>query len=233
MSLRHLIESNKKHLEYMRSTNEKYERIKSQCDEVYRQTLFSRRAVNSAKILETIIKNCKSAYSQHIISSITSTLTNCLDIILQDKNYEVDLEIYQFRGKTHLRSWLIDETGAKLPPNIVEGDMLNQVLSFCASVILTRLQGYSWVFYDEAFASANSRSIILIRMLLKSFLEEGFNFVFVSQNPLLFTEFDKNLIELIQEDGCVSSVVQSYIPASTDESIDERALELYDFLLRG
>jgi len=128
---------------------------------------------------------------------------------------------------------LVDESGTRLPPNIVEGDMLNQVLSFCASVILTKLNGYSWIFYDEAFASANSRSIILIRRLIRTFLDEGFNFVFVSQNPLLFIEFDRNLVELIQEAGSVSEVVQTTVAASHDATLDERALDLHDFLLRG
>jgi len=231
--MRNLIEMSRKHLLHMQSTNEKYLLLLEKKNDFSRQTQQARRHLNSVKILATIIENCRASYSQKILDSITNSLTNCLDIILQDKDYDVELEVYQSRGNNHLRAWLVDESGTRLPPNIVEGDMLNQVLSFCAAVILTRLNGYNWIFYDEAFASANSRSIILIRRLLKTFLDEGFNFVFVSQNPLLFTEFDRNLIELVQEAGCVTEVLQTFVTASDDFTIDERALELHDFLLRG
>jgi len=233
MSLRNLIEMNQKHFQHMKETNERHAVLTNKRDEFQKLSIQARRHLNSVKILAAIIENSRASYSEQIIDSITGTLTNCLDVILQDKKYDVDIEIYPFRGHTNLRAWLVDEDGIHLPPNIVEGDMLNQVLSFCASVIMTRLNGYNWVFYDEAFASANSRSVILIRRLLRTFLDEGFNFVFVSQNPLLFTEFDRNLIELIQEDGCVSQVKQTMIAASDDTSLDERALDLHDYLLRG
>jgi hypothetical protein len=233
MSLRNLIEMNKKHLTHMIETNKKHEFLKAQRDDFKQKTTQERQHLNSVKILSGIIENCRASYSAQIINSITSSLTNCLDVILQDKKYDAEIEIYQFMGRQNLRLWLVDESGLKLPPNIVEGDMLNQVLSFCASVILTRLSGYKWFFYDEAFASANPRSIILIRRLLRIFLDEGFNFVFVSQNPLLFTEFDRNLIELIQEGGSVSEVKQTLTASSNDASLDERALDLHDFLLRG
>jgi len=233
LSLRDVVESNTKHLSHMITTNEKYLHVKSKQEEFERLTRNNRKHLNSVKILETIINNSRASYSQSVIDSITASLSNCLDIILQDKEYDIDLEVYPSRGNNHLRAWLIDEDGIKLPPSIVEGDMLNQVLSFCASVILTKLRGYSWIYYDEAFASANSRSVIMIRRLIKTFMEEGFNFVFVGQNPLLFTEFDRNLIELIQEAGCVSDIIQTFIPASNDATLDERALELHDNLLRG
>ena len=233
MSLRNLIEMSQEHLLHMQRTNSKHEEIVRQRDEFLKKWQNAKRHLNSVKILSKIIDNSRAAYSQKIIEQIEFSLTKCLDVILQDKHYDIDIEIYSFRENNHLRAWLVDESGTRLPPNIVEGDMLNQVMSFCASVILTRLNGYSWIFYDEAFASANSRSVILIRQLIRAFLDEGFNFVFVSQNPLLFTEFDRNLVELIQESGCVSKVAQTTISASRDTSLDERALDLHDILLRG
>ena len=233
MSLRSIIESNKFHLQQMENINNKYLEIKLKYDEFFSATKFSRDHLNRVKILDNIIENSRSAFSDNILNSLKQSLSKCINIILQEKEYDIDIEIYQYRGNPNLRIWLIDEEGRKLPPNIVEGDMLNQVLSFCASVIMTKLNGCNWIYYDEAFASANSRSVIMIRKLIRTFLEEGFNFVFVGQNPLLFTEFDRNLIELVQEDGNVVSVVQSFITATKDESLDEKVLELHDQLLRG
>lgn len=233
MTLRELIQVNLKHQIIMQSANEKYIEIKDLSDKATSDFINARNHLNAVKMLNSIIDNSRTAYSRDIIESITASLAKCLDIILTDKSYEIELEIYSSYGKTHLKAWLIDEEGNKLPPSIVEGDMLNQVLSFCAAVILTKLRGYTSFFYDEAFASANSRSVIMIRTLLQFFIEEGFNFVFVSQNPLLFTDFDRNLIELIQDQGSVSEVKQSFIEASIDTSLDEECLQMQDRLLRG
>jgi len=217
----------------MEGVNSKYTSMQKSYEEYAVLARQKRRYLNSVNILATILDNQKTAYSQRVIDGITISLTKCLDTILQDKEYIVELEFYRPRDVNSLRAWLIDEHGDRVPPNIVEGDMLNQVLSFSASVILTKLNGHNWFFYDEAFASANSRSLILIRRLLRMFIDEGVNFVFVSQNPLLFTEFDRNLIELIQEAGVVSTVVQTQMTASNDSNLDEKVLELHDSVLRG
>ena len=104
MSMRNIIEMSKKHLTHMKVTNEKHDILKAKREEFLLQSQRMRRHLNSVKILSSIISNCRASYSNLIIESIEVSLTNCLDVILQDKKYDIDIEIYDFRGDKHLRA---------------------------------------------------------------------------------------------------------------------------------
>ena len=91
--MRNLIEMNRKHLAHMQATNEKHKLLVEKREEFLRQTKHAHLHMNSVKILSTIISNSRASYSQRIIDSITNSLTNCLDVILQDKKYDIDIEI--------------------------------------------------------------------------------------------------------------------------------------------
>lgn len=189
------------------------------------QTLRNLKAMNES--LQTKNKN----YISDIISMIEEAVAFAINSVLPLKQYKVELDYVPYRNNGHLKLYLVNEKGQKLPPKIIEGDMLNQVLSFTSITHITMQMGYDTVFYDEAFASANVRSLVLINSVISYYKSLGMKFVFVTQNPILYAGLSRTMIELVSDGTQIVDVVKSQVEP-TEEEFDAVAqvTDLFDSL---
>lgn len=201
---------------HLKNYNKEYKTI-SQDIEIYKDFIKS-------------LKEQKQIYTEENISDLEETVQTALDYIEPDKGYKVIIKYTHYRNKNGLVLMLIDKRGNEVPPHILEGDMLNQVLSFTASTILAKKAGCKTVYYDECFGSANSRSLINIKKILESFSSLDMNFVLVSQNPILLTGLNRHRIELVQRNGQIDEVVETDISGEDVKENEETLLNLLDEL---
>jgi len=174
-------------------------------------------------------------YAKEMKDVIEGYLEHSLNTILPHKSYQVKLENRLLRGANHLKAMLVTETGEEVPSKILEGSNSNLVLSFAGVAVITLKSGYQYMFYDEAFAAANIRSLVLSRKVIQMFLDMGGRLVMVSQNPMLVKGFTRNVIELVAEDTTVGKVNQFLIEDSLEDQLetDEKLIELFDRIERG
>ena len=206
------------------------ERYNQKYDE-YTQTLEAYETQKKAKV---VLEKARQSYAEQIKSILETEIQNGINSCLPHKQYKVVLKPRVFRNKQTLVLLLQDEGGRQIPPKVVEGDMLNQVLSFCAIVTISKRYGFDTVYYDEAFNSANIRSLHLIRTLVSKYAEEGITFVFVLQNPILLYGLDRRAIEIVAGLENVAEVVEEQVEKEPiDEDWIEEVTTLFDSLSKS
>lgn len=221
-------------LEIMKTINLKYENLQTRKleTEEFIQGLSIR--IHHLKMILDALKTRRTSYHNEMISIIEQAIRYGVNKINCNKIYDVELVPSLYRGQNILKLYFVDEAGKRLPPKIIEGDMLNQVLSFSAVVILSYQNGIRVIYYDEAFASANARSLVVIRELIREYLSMGMKFIFVTQSPILLAGLDRKVIELISGDRTIQEVLEYYVDAKKyTPQIDQMIINLFDKISEG
>lgn len=220
--LRNLFAFHKGKLQEYAQSNSRYEKAQEIYDKKYAEYTETFYAYEVQKKTKVVLEKAKQSYAEQIKSVLESEIQNGVNSCLPHKQYKVVLKPRLIRNKNTLVLLLQDEHGRQIPPKVVEGDMLNQVLSFCAIVTISKRYGFDTIYYDEAFNSANIRSLHLIRSLVSKYVDEGMTFVFVLQNPVLLYGLDRRVIEMEAGIENVAGVTESQVEK---ETIDEEWLE--------
>lgn len=214
--------------------NVNMQRLAKQREETESNYLKAKRTVRQLKALKSSLEQNNSRYISSLIDMIQESIAFAINRVLPYREYGVTLDYKPYRNTGQLRLLLIDKKGRKLPPKIIEGDMLNQVLSFAAIVHITMQMGYRTVYYDEAFASANIRSLGLINLLISYYSTQGMKFVFVTQNPALYAGLERTMIELVSDGTGVTEVKKFKVELDPDEFDTVSSItELFDNLTKG
>jgi hypothetical protein len=209
-------------LEYVR-VNEEKRLAERRYEEKYTEYTGTFHDYENQKRTKVVLEKARQSFAEQIKSILETEIQNGVNSCLPHKQYKVILKPRVVRNKNTLVLLLQDEQGRQIPPKVVEGDMLNQVLSFCAIVTISKRYGFDTIYYDEAFNSANIRSLHLIRTLISKYVEEGMTFVFVVQNPVLLYGLDRKVIEMEAGLETVSNVVEEVVEKEplTEEWVDE------------
>lgn len=232
--LRDLKISYEKRLDNMRHCNKMKKDLITKTDNIKKDLDGCKNIINNIKDILIIAMNQQNLYSQSMVSRIEETLQYSIGKVASNKKYGIKLQSSTYRNRNILKPYLVDENGVLLPPKILEGDMLNQVFSFSTVAIIALKSGYSRVYYDEAFASANPRSQVIIRELIKDYVSLGINFVFVSQSPILLAGIDRHVIELISDGNKIASINEYDIDSEMyNKSSDEYIINLLDCISKG
>jgi hypothetical protein len=233
-SLRSLIEVYKPIGQKMKEDNSRRTSALLRRDMLVLRVSTLERELSTAKQLLTMTQAAQIEYSEGIRAIIETGLEQDINGVLFEKEYRVELDTSIVRGKNNTRVYLKDTKGRRIPPKTVEGDMLNQVLSFSGVRLVSERAGCPYVFYDEAFASANVRSLQLLKRLIHAYVAEGTSFVFVTQIPVLTYGMDRHGIHLESNGEVVVEVKQKFITAETDvEDQTQTIIDLFDEMNEG
>lgn len=201
----------------MKKSNEIAEEAQRQQSNLITHIAYCNQTVRNLKLVNESLQTKNQNYISDIITMIEEAVAFAVNSVLPLKKYTVSLDYVPYRNNGHLKLYLINENGLRLPPKIIEGDMLNQVLSFSAITHITIQMGYDTIFYDEAFASANVRSLSLINMVIQYYTSKGIKFVFVSQNPILYAGLSRTMIELISDGKQIVDLVKTKVEPDQEE----------------
>ena len=217
----------------MKRSNEIARDAKKRKDHYMSEIAYCKMTLRNLKSLSESLQTKNEKYIKEIILMIEEAVAFAINSVLPLKKYKVELNYVPYRNNGHLKLYFINDKGIKLPPRIIEGDMLNQVLSFSSITHITVQMGYDTVFYDEAFASANVRSLALINAVISYYNNQGIKFVFVSQNPILYAGLERSMVELISDGVQVVDVVKTFVEPTQEEfETVARVTDLFDSLTR-
>lgn len=217
----------------MKRSNERALEAERIRDHLTSEVAICKQTLRNLKVLNESLQTKNENYIREIITMIEEAVEFAVNSVLPLKKYKVELNYVPYRNNGHLKLYFINDKGRKLPPKIIEGDMLNQVLSFSSITHITVQMGYDTVFYDEAFASANVRSLVLINSVISYYNNMGIKFVFVSQNPILYAGLERAMVELVSDGVQVVDVVKTRVQPSQEEfDTVARVTELFDSLSR-
>lgn len=221
----------RRRLEEMKRSNNMIEQAIEQRDYVNNNIANCRQTLRNLKAISESLQTKNNNYIRDIIFMIEEAVAFAVNSVLPLKQYTVELNYVPYRNNGQLKLYLVNEQGQRLPPKIIEGDMLNQVLSFSSITHITVQMGYDTVFYDEAFASANVRSLALINTIISYYNNMGINFVFVSQNPILYAGLQRTMVELISDGKQVVQVNKIRVePEEEEMDVVKKVTELFDGL---
>lgn len=218
-------------IEDMKRSNEIAKKALLKQSELASNIAYCSQTLRNLKLMSESLQTKNSKYISEIITMIEEAIEYAVNSVLPLKKYKVQLNYVPYRNNGHLKLYFINDKGMKLPPKIIEGDMLNQVLSFSSITHITMQMGYDTVFYDEAFASANVRSLALINSVIAYYKSLGMKFVFVTQNPILYAGLERTMIELVSDGVQIVDVVKTSVEP-TEEEFDTVAqvTDLFDSL---
>lgn len=217
----------------MKRSNERALEAERIRDHLTSEVAICKQTLRNLKLLNESLQTKNENYIREIITMIEEAVEFAVNSVLPLKKYKVELNYVPYRNNGHLKLYFINDKGQRLPPKIIEGDMLNQVLSFSSITHITVQMGYDTVFYDEAFASANVRSLVLINSVISYYNNMGIKFVFVSQNPILYAGLERAMVELVSDGVQVVDVVKTRVQPSQEEfDTVARVTELFDSLSR-
>lgn len=217
-------------IEIRKSISSSHAEYTAQKDSLEKEVNRTKKFITISEYTLKRISSKKEKFMNTHIQELEEVVQISLDTIEPEKEYGAVILPEPYRGKNGLTLNLKLPTGDLVPPHILEGDMLNQVLTYSSSGLLSYKKGCKIIFYDECFGSANSRSLINIRKLVQMFSEMGITLILVSQNPILLKGLERNRIELVQEKGAIARVEQSFIPADDDSMSDEEFISLMEAL---
>lgn len=170
-------------------------------------------------------------YINEIVDSLRQAIQFSINSVLPTKEYIVQIEYVPFRDSGQLKLYIIDEEGNKLLPKVIEGDMLNEVLSVSGIIYISLQMGINRIFYDEAFSSANVRSLKLINSLIEFYISLGAKFTIVTQNPVLYAGLPRGMVELVSDGKQVVEVKQFNVEPEEEElDIVNYVTDLFDSL---
>lgn len=225
-SLRYMF---KRQLEDMKRSNEQSQIVLDRLAKVNTDLAACKRYIRQLNALYEGLQTKNANFIGDIIAMLKEAVTYAVNASLPLKKYEVALDYKPYRNDGVLKLYLIDEEGNKLPPRIIEGDMLNQVLSFSAIAYIAVSMGYDTIYYDEAFASANVRSLRLINAVIQHYMALGIKFVIVTQNPILYAGIKRTMCELMSDGRQVTEIqLTSVTPGSDEEEAIAQVTELFD-----
>lgn len=212
----------------MKKSNDSVMEATKRIDELKDELEIAKRIGRYTKQLSEGLQTKNKEFISTIIANLEDAVRHAINSVLPIKEYDVQIAYVPYRNNGTLKLYLIDAQGNKLPPRIIEGDMLNQVLSFSAITHLTLQMGYNKIFYDEAFASANVRSLVLIRSVINYYTSLGMQFVLVGQNPVLYAGLERTMIELLS-DGLQIVGINKYNADTSEESgVSSSVIDLFD-----
>jgi hypothetical protein len=227
-SLRYMF---RRQLTDMKRSNEQAQIVVDRLNKINVDMATCKRYIRQLNSLYEGLQTKNANFIAGIIEMLREAVTYAVNSSLPLKKYGVDLDYKPYRNDGVLKLYLIDEDGNRLPPRIVEGDMLNQVLSFSAVTYISVSMGYDTIYYDEAFASANVRSLNLIRAVIRHYIDKGIKFRMVTQNPILYAGIPRTMCELMSDGRQVIGVQLTKVePDESEEDIVSQVTELFDHI---
>lgn len=219
----------RRQLEDMKRSNEQAQIVVDRLNKINVDMATCKRYIRQLNALYEGLQTKNANYIDDIIEMLREAVTYAVNASLPLKKYEVELDYKPYRNDGVLKLYLIDEVGNKLPPRIIEGDMLNQVLSFSAVTYISVSMGYDTIYYDEAFSSANVRSLNLINAVIRHYIDRGIKFRLVTQNPILYAGIPRTMCELLSDGRQVVGVQLTRVePDAEEEGVVAQVTELFD-----
>lgn len=213
----------------MKRSNEQSQIVVDRLNKINVDMAACKRYIRQLNSLHESLQAKNANYISDIIEMLREAITYAVNESLPLKKYGVELDYKPYRNDGVLKLYLIDEVGNRLPPRIIEGDMLNQVLSFSGITYVSVLMGYDTIYYDEAFSSANVRSLRLINAVIRHYMNKGIKFRLVTQNPILYAGIPRTMCELMSDGRQVVGVQLTRVePDADEEGVVAQVTELFD-----
>ena len=133
--LRNLFSFHKGKLQEYKQSNRKRKLAEEEYEKIYKayeQVFHEYETQKKAKIA---LEKTKQSYAEQMKFILESEIQKGINSCLPHKQYKIILQSRMIRNKNTLVLLLQDEHGRQIPPKVVEGDMLNQVLSFFAIAV--------------------------------------------------------------------------------------------------
>lgn len=138
------------------------------------------------------------------LTELVRLMTESLNTVFQDRNYEVYYEITDERGVNNLNFFLREKRGDEVIESNLKGEVGGGIRAItgltCLVFYLLRMNGERVIIFDEALSQLADEYVEVLFELLKSFASQaGFRFLLVSHDARFKPYFD--FLYRMKEDG--------------------------------
>lgn len=179
--------------------NEESKRIRAkiaELDEILSSILMQ---LDNMGNLKVITSKENDAFQKRRVEYIEDQITNALAIIFPEDDFTAKIE-YDFKyGSSKAYLHLKDANGNGHLPFMTEGKLCQYLISFISIVSTVMGLGASEIFVDEAFGVSSENNLPKIGKMIKSYSDDGIQFIIIAQNSDLYADIPRREIRFHKE----------------------------------
>ena len=162
-------------------------------------------------IYVTVCNREDNSYRERRINYITSYIDNNLETIFPNEGFKSKIYFDYKHKAQRVKLTLIDKLGVERNPRITEGMMLQQLISFSASIGLCECMMQRKIYMDEAFSASSPENLTKVSKLIKSLIEKDFQVILIEQKDDIYKDLPRREINLIKSEIQDSVVIFSTV----------------------
>lgn len=193
------INKKKVELAVAKENNKRYKSLEKDYNTVLEIHDELKQYVNLLEIFITACTTEDNAYRERRKEYMTSYIDENLNIIFPDEGFRSKLE-FDYKYKSQMVALtLIDKFGIERMPRLSEGMMLQQLISFSASIGLAECMGKNKIFMDEAFSASSPENLTKVGRLVEHLISKGFQLIVIEQKDDIYKDIPRREIHLLKD----------------------------------
>lgn len=186
-------------LELAKENNKRYKSLEQDYNTVLDVQEELQQYVSLLEIFITACTTEDNAYRERRKEFMTSYIDENLHIIFPEEGFKSKLE-FDYKYKSQVVSLtLVDKFGIERLPRLSEGMMLQQLISFSASIGLSECMGKNKIFMDEAFSASSPENLTKVGKLLEHLISKDLQIIVIEQKDDIYKDIPRREIHLIKD----------------------------------
>lgn len=166
--------------------------------------------IDDFSIFDNIVNKEDVAYRKRRINYLEEYVTANLASIFPTEGYKAKIDCDFKYKQSRVSLELLSKNDEVRIPEVCEGRMCRQLISFSASASLTESLGKKMFYMDEAFAASDSENLSKLGKILKTLLDKDFQIFLIEQHSESYRDLPRREIRLekdaVKEIASVESI---------------------------
>jgi len=163
------------------------------------------------KRIKSILEEADDAFKTRRLDELSKEVSNALAVIYPVESFTATLE-----ADTKYRSRRADlvlkhKNGTERIPDVSEGMLLQQLVSFSASLSFTLKMGMDKLYMDEAFSVAYKENLAKLATLVQFALEAGMQIIMIEQSDVGYKHLPRREHRILKDEIDEKVVLAPYV----------------------
>ena len=201
-----LLYDKKKKLDDARRANRELEQIQSNLAQVSELKDDLETKINEFTILDKLVNKEDTNYKQRRLGFLSEYIDENLNIIFPNDGFKTKINCDLTYNSPKVSLKLMNNLGRVSTPQIGEGKLCQQLISFSSSAAIAECMGLKSIYMDEAFTASSPENATKAGQLLKSLIAKGFQILLIEQNDDIYKDLTRREI-VLKRDYIEKSVI--------------------------
>lgn len=194
-ALKNKLIEEKVNLDFAKENNNKIIKYKQEYEDALEVRTEYEQYIKALDIYHKLCIRESNNYKNKRLEYLCSFIDDKLSIIFPDEDFKSRI-VTDDRGsvqKTYLELYVEGSDEVEIP-EVNQGKLCQQLLSFSSSVALVKSLGINRIFLDEAFSASASKNLTKIGSILKTMIDDGMQIILIEQEQEVYKDLPRREI---------------------------------------